>query len=278
MTSSIRKTLKVIAWLIFVMIVYIALWAVSLFSPTGGRIAGPIVGGITFPVHAAVQYDLPFAVKILAFGPLKDQAMPHLKGGCHTPIQAAVRKGSIEMVKILLDRNANLEKCSGATLIHTAVGQPEILEYLITERKMDADARRTPDQESAIFTAVVRCMPEEDKAEGESVHLRSTRVLLDHGANPNQTSPVKHQKARFGNPPPLLAVAAIGRCTNQVALLLERGADPIAAAEVLRGYYSRKAPLDEEAHYEFQTDDASPAVQANIRLIKRAAEARKALP
>jgi cytohesin len=125
----------------------------------------------------------------------------------HAPLHWAAIEGHVDVVRVLLDRgaNPNAKNNTGHTPLHNAAyfGHVEIVKILL-DRGADLNAKDNTGHAPLHWAAI----------EG---HVDVVRVLLDRGANPNAKNNTGHT--------PLHNAAYFGH-VEIVKLLLERGADP----------------------------------------------------
>lgn len=275
---KVHKTLKIIGKAILVVCV---LGFLFLFFTIGQWIV-PSVWQVAHPMHTAIAYDLPPVVRILSYVGFKNARAYGIKGECQTALQHAVSRGSIKIVGILLDRGASLKGCGQRRTIFSSnsdtynilagsVYHPYLLEYLLTERKFDPLYKDNPDGEYAIFSAV-GCPAKKQDGKILGNATKSLEIFLQHGIDPSITSSGSRYNDQYGGSIPLLTKAAFSKCDMPIKVLLEHGADPIAAEHALREFFKRQKVHDQSSVYKFQSDlFFSEEVKENIRLIKRAA-------
>ena len=151
---------------------------------------------------------------------LKNGANPNVKDEAAadaTPLLKAVQELDTDIVSLLLGANANpnLPDLSGWTPLHWAVGQPTVIEKLLSA-KAEVDARNKMGETALHCAAGCGLKP-------------ATELLLDHGAEINA-------RDNMGDTPLHLATLA-GR-TEEAEFLLTKGANPNLANN------EGKTPLD----------------------------------
>jgi ankyrin repeat protein len=131
-----------------------------------------------------------------------------------TALMTAARTGTVDAVKVLLARGANVdarEPSKGQTaLMWAAAENNAAVIKVLTEAGADIRAQSNSGRFTPLMFAV------------RAGHLDATRALLDAGANVNTTLP-------DGTSP--LVVAVINAHYELAGLLLEKGADPNADAQ-----------------------------------------------
>jgi hypothetical protein len=185
----------------------------------------PSSGGIQLatkkwaPLHAAARYGLRNLV-ISMTDPHGDFCMnPDIKDGTgRTPLSLAAEGGHMEIVRILLQRDANVDERDsqfGFTPLHHAVvhGRVDVVEFLLDHGAALSGARIPPLTLAA--------------AKGEQTVVR---LLLEKGADPNSMDRRSGQTA--------LHLAASRGYAIVCSCLLSHGADPN-----LQDIFSRWTPL-----------------------------------
>jgi ankyrin repeat protein len=173
-------------------------------------------------ISAAATGDVPVLRRVL-------ERDPDLARSEYSPLRLAVREGHLEAVRVLLDAGADpgLTGFQGDTLIEIARdrGYDAIASVLETAR--DRQGRVAPAETHADHPI---------HSAAEAGDLRRVRVLLD--ADPA----LVHRSDRAGGTP--LHRAVIGRASDVIALLLDRGADIHAVHGAGLGSRSGYAPQD----------------------------------
>jgi ankyrin repeat protein len=159
--------------------------------------------GATALYAAAANPDPAVVAKLLAAGA---DPNAHLFSG-ETPLMEAARHGNLAVVKALLSAGADpnaQEKNGGQTVLMWAIAerQAAVTEELV-RHKADVNARSKGGSTPLMFAA-----------QGDAA---SARILLDAGANPNDTMP--------GNAITALIIASSMGQTDVVNVLLDKGAD-----------------------------------------------------
>lgn len=249
---------------------------------TIGQWIVPGVWQIRHPMHTAITYNWPPVVRVLSYAGLKNARAYGIKGECRTALQQAVSQGSVEIVGILLNRGASLKGCgrketifssypSSYNILAGSIYHPDLLEHLLTEEKFDPLYKDSLENEYAIFDAVGCPSRKRDGSISQDV-TKSLEIFLKHGVDPSIVSGSARYDNQYGGPIPLLTKAAFSKCAQPVKILLEHGADPVAAEISLREFFKRQKVHDQNSAYKFQSDSFfSEEVKENIRLIKRAA-------
>ncbi|KAJ7729982.1 ankyrin repeat-containing domain protein [Mycena metata] len=141
--------------------------------------------------------------------PAHMRLQPKTTGGYHgTALQAAVVKGNIEVVQLLLQNRAdsNASEEHYAAMLHVAVGKGDLeIVRLLLQNKGDPNA----------YTSESGTLLQAATAKG---NIEIVRFLLESGADPNIS----------GWRAPALRIAAEKQNVELVQLLLENGADPTA--------------------------------------------------
>jgi len=153
---------------------------------------------------AASGTDPATTIKLLAAGADPNAALP----SGETPLMKAARQGNLPTVVALLEGGANpnaQEKNGGQNALMWAIAarQSAVTEALV-KHKADVSARSKAGSTPLMFAA-----------QGD---VKSARILLDAGANPNDIMPDTGQTA--------LIIASTMGCTDVAEALLEKGADP----------------------------------------------------
>ena len=151
-----------------------------------------------------------------------------------TPLMAAARSGSVKTVELLLDHGADVdtrESLRGQTALMWAVDQRQAaVARVLLARGADIHARSTVWYQLENTAGNTNSSGDFDMAHGGSTpllfaarqgHVETVRVLLDSGANVNDTAAAGTSA---------LVVAAHSDHGELARFLLSRGADPNAAA------------------------------------------------
>ncbi len=178
-----------------------------------------------------------------AHGPgiYRSRAVPS-PSGAMTPLLFAAREGNLDMARLLVDRQADIERPSanGTRPLVVAITNNHIaLSLFLLEKGADVNAADIFYKRSPLFAAVE--MRDPDYVRDSAPPVPDTRdpmelikALLDRGANPNarvNTTPfrgfyqVSANWANFDGQTPFLRAALSGDVTL-MRLLLEHGADP----------------------------------------------------
>jgi len=254
---------------------------------TVGQLFVPGLYQLMHPMHTAVRHNWYPVVYVLSYAGFKNAKAYGIKGECTTALQLAIRAGSIKSVGILLDREASTKGCGRYqslfnassmpnNILAASVRHPDLLEYLLTERKIDPLYRDDPKGVYPVFSSI-GC--NKGKLEDSTQSLaKSLEIFLQHGVDPNIVKVVSDSEQEKGVPLPLLASAALSGCPLPVKILLEHGADPMAAHLALREHYKKKG-VHKGSAYEFQFDNKlSEEVKDTLRTVKRAAGIEASLP
>ena len=133
-------------------------------------------------------------------------AKPNQVVDIFTPLRCAIGKGSIELITMLIDHEANINLVTGSfTPLSYAIEVDSSIELIKT--LMDNGAN--PNQVVDIFTPL-----------GCAIRKGSIELiimLIDHGANPNLVA---------GSFTPLLHAIGVDSCIELITTLLDRGANP----------------------------------------------------
>ena len=132
-----------------------------------------------------------------------------------TPLHVAVANHRIDAARLLLDRGASIERLTAEerqSALHLAceAGDAPMVEFLLTR---GADPNRHDANETALLAAT------------RQHHTASVKLLLRHGAQPNQGRTDDRQTP--------LIIAVEDNDPEMVAVLLEHGADPDLCSEHL---------------------------------------------
>lgn len=228
--------------------------AASLLIGTGAKVNVANEYGVT-PLSMACTNGNAAIVAVL----VKAGANLETRTSGETALMTAVRTGAVDVVKLLLDRGADvasIEPHSGQTMLMTAVAEshPGVARLLLA-RGADVQAKskagftpltfaaRAGDLESVKLLLDAGSSPNEKLREGTTTlvvaivnaHYEVARYLLDHGADPNADSGGRtalHALALamnwdgLGSPDPELTGTGRLDARDLLAALLKAGANP----------------------------------------------------
>jgi ankyrin repeat protein len=181
--------------------------------------------GVTPITLACINGNAAMIELLLKAGADPNTALPEGE----TVLMTAARTGKLDAVKVLLARGADVnakEAWRGQTALMWAAaeGHAEVVQALI-ERGADVNVRST-----AGFTPLLFAV-----REGK---MQVVRTLLEARANVNETLPLTNRRrpgnstvTEAGTGPSALVLAVANAHYELAALLLDRGADPNAAAQ-----------------------------------------------
>lgn len=245
-TKTYRTIINALKLIVFSVILFFVLDTGSKFFPS--------IRAIYYPMHTAIENDWVPVVKILSKTPLKNRELWN-KGLCETPILKAIKRKKYEILDILIDNGASLERqCIIGNVLSASVGDPELLRHLIVDKKISAQTTKDGYGGPAALYAT-GCTKDKHKE-------ASLRILLENGLDPNYASNTKEQ---FIITTSLLYRAAVKfPCPDSVKTLLEFGADPIPVyAEI------QKNPPEFPKYW---TENTIEKAHESISIIRDAAE------
>ncbi len=208
-----RNIILLISFLIVLPVMVFVYSLASMFFPELWRLQTRILN----PLHYAVQIDDVDRVKMLVkFGIFTNQQFPYyMKPTCvGTPAEFAIRANAYNSLKILLENGAEFTGCR--PLLYTAIkeGNLQIVEFLIEK---GADIHERVDGASYLSHAAGRSCDE--KAPASQILI----YLLDQKLDVNARRHYSKDKILDRDTP--LYSAAVGNCLNNVAILLQYGAN-----------------------------------------------------